>query len=245
MGGMARSRTPRRRAAGALTLLGVALALLSGGPAQAQCTGDEQCRGARACIDGACKARPCVVDVDCPDPQLCEAGICVLFDPGTAAPPPVTLPPPLPPSTRVPVETAPPPPPLKVRRPKKSVVRYRVEERDIPGLWIPGILVTAVTYVVTIPAGFLTNDGGVYSVVPIVGPWLMLSVDDEGTPYWVASGLLQLAGLTAIVLGASLTREVQVPVYALGDAPDAPLLSVLPTQLGRDGVGLGLTVTRF
>ena len=176
--------------------------------------------------------------------------------PASLPPPIPTQPPPVPPpvpsgdsqtpAVTPPTTTTPPPPRVRPRRTRRQVVlEYKTEERSIPGLWIPGIVTTGLTYLITIPVGLGLNEGGAFAFVPIVGPWLMMSVDDEGTPLWIASGLMQAAGLTMIILGVAITRDVKVPVYAMGDEPDAPLLAVLPGQVGRDGVGLNLNLTRF
>lgn len=83
-----------------------------------------------------------------------------------------------------------------------------------------------------------------WGVVPLVGPWVQLgtkpySERDGWMPYLVIDGLLQVAGLTMLILGVSL-RET-VTVYAEG--PGGFELGVVPYG-GADGGGLA-AVGRF
>ncbi len=88
------------------------------------------------------------------------------------------------------------------------------------------------------------GDFRLVGTIPLAGPWIQLAVkptsDRDGwLPYLVIDGLLQIAGLTMLILGVSL-RET-VTVYSEG--PAGFELAVLPSA-GPDGGGLGL-VGRF
>jgi len=85
---------------------------------------------------------------------------------------------------------------------------------------------------------YLWNDFRVYGAIPLVGPWLQLSVkptgftDDGWGPYLIANGILQAAGLTMLILGFVLRKETST--YA--DA--SPSIMVAP--MAREGA-TGLT----
>ncbi len=136
-----------------------------------------------------------------------------------------------------------------VYAPPQRQVRYVEEETSIKGLWIPGIIIFGVSYVLTgVMSSSLSfdDDYASWSWVPLVGPWVALTyadTDDESLGS-VIGGIAQVAGLTMFVLGLSLTRTVRVARYALGDDERAPELAfdALPAPGGGQ---LGLTLSHF
>ena len=153
--------------------------VLMASPAVA-CQNDTECRGGRVCKDAQCVAPGCAADVDCPDPQVCEKGVCT--HPAAAAPP----------------------------RPQ---VYGEPETRGIKGLWLTGSIVLPVTYALTVTVtSILAEDSDKYvslAAIPILGPWLILGEDSGGydAPL-AASGILQLAATTMIIVGVTVRREV-------------------------------------
>ncbi|MEC7518868.1 MAG: hypothetical protein VYE22_03330 [Myxococcota bacterium] len=78
------------------------------------------------------------------------------------------------------------------------------------------------------------------SLIPVAGPIAQMAVvdfDDGWMPWLLLDTILQVGGLTMIILGAAIQQEVEV--YAeLDDGVD---LAVLPT-FGTDGAGLSATL---
>jgi hypothetical protein len=132
-------------------------------------------------------------------------------------------------------------------------VGYEEVQTDIKGLWIAGIPIWTVTYLFTflVTTTVDPNDEElvVFSAIPLIGPWMMLGTGKvaAGAPvgFTVLSGILQTAGLAMIVVGKTVQTTKKVPLYALGDDPDAPLLSLTPGPVGPGAFGLNLTLTRF
>lgn len=130
-----------------------------------------------------------------------------------------------------------------------SLAGPRTVERQtsIKALYIPGIIVFAASYSLSAAFGALSNSGeySAWSAVPLIGPWVALgyaSLDSEigGS---VFGGLMEAAGLVMFVLGLTLKRTVEVPVYSAD--PGDPLRGILtvrsvPVPAGG-GIGLALT----
>ena len=132
-------------------------------------------------------------------------------------------------------------------QPPQRRIRYEERQTSIKGLWIPGIIVFGVSYVIGGLSGLLSN--GSYSDwmwVPVIGPWVALGFADfeEEVTGAVLGGILQTVGLGMFVLGLSLRRTVRVAVYALDEGERAPelALDLLPSP---GGGRVGLTLSHF
>ncbi|HEY8432351.1 MAG TPA: hypothetical protein VIL20_28455 [Sandaracinaceae bacterium] len=128
-------------------------------------------------------------------------------------------------------------------------VRYVERETSIPGLWIPGIIIFGVSYGLTTAAATLSSDGEYadYSLIPLVGPWLMLGTanNDEEVAGALVSGLAQAAGMLMFVLGLSLRERVRVAVYSLEERDErAPRLALEIAPAPAGGVA-GLSLSHF
>ena len=133
--------------------------------------------------------------------------------------------------------------------PPQRQIRYVEEQTSIKGLWIPGIIIFGVSYVLTgVMSSSLSFDSDYtsWSWVPLIGPWVALgyAANDDESVGSIIGGIAQAAGLTMFILGISLTRTVRVARYALGEDETAPELAfdLLPTP---GGAQLGLTLTHF
>jgi len=141
-------------------------------------------------------------------------------------------------------------PTYQVYQPPQRQLRYEEVETSIKGLWIPGIIIFGVSYVLTGTMGStlgLTSDYADWSWVPLIGPWVMLanSVNDDEATGALIGGIAQTAGLAMFVLGLAITRTVRVARYVLNEGDDrSPQLAfdVLPAAGGGQ---LGLTLSHF
>ncbi len=198
-------------------------------------------------------ARPtggCTANSQCRRGRHCVAGRCAW--PSAAAPPPVVLD--QPPARLVPVPPAPSRAAIK-RRLRKVAAKHKIEKRrGIPGLWIPGASTLAGSYLVSnltahsSCGGFsseLSCDEAFIALVPVAGPFILAGVADGQELLWTLEGVGQTIGMTMLILGLVLERDVKVPDVALGDAPDAAHLSVLPGSVGGRGGGLNVGITSF
>lgn len=187
---------------------GIAAALtLTAWNAAAGCETDDECKGDRVCVEGACTAPTsagCSSDVECPGDKICAQGHCTLPSPPAAQAEAPAVP--SPPAAAVRGGDTPPPPP-----PLPPVT----ERRGILGLIIAGPIVLGVSWLATIgvTAG-LDADGDLIgmSAIPIGGPWAMIA-DDRTSEYTAAlavSGILQAGGLTMLILGVAIQRDVVV-----------------------------------
>ena len=75
--------------------------------------------------------------------------------------------------------------------------------------------------------------------IPLVGPWLAATLTDakDYIIFNVLMGIMQGVGAVLAILGLAIQQEWEEPVYALGDAPDAPVLSF---QVGAASLGATL-----
>ena len=129
-------------------------------------------------------------------------------------------------------------------------VSYVDQETSIKGLWIPGIIVFGVSYVLTSSLSALSfaPDYASFALIPLVGPWVMLSVpglNEDEIAGAILGGVAQLAGVTMFLLGLTLRQTVRVAVYSFDDRDErAPRLAldVLPATAGAM---FGVTVTHF
>jgi hypothetical protein len=117
----------------------------------------------------------------------------------------------------------------------------QVVERNMPGLWIPGLAILGGTYLATAAGGAAvregTLDGDRYRAaprlyIPVVGPFLYLpEATQPGRPFVVMSGLLQVGGLAMFILGLVIKRKHLV-YYAEGPAGRPLALSAASTPGG-------------
>lgn len=141
-------------------------------------------------------------------------------------------------------------PTYQVYQPRQRQIRYEEVETSIKGLWIPGIIIFGVSYVLTgTMSSSLSFDSEYvsWSWVPLIGPWVALGYadnDDEMTGSLIG-GIAQAAGLTMFVLGLAIRRTVRVARYVVNEGDDrSPELAfdVLPAAGGGQ---LGLTLSHF
>ncbi|HJL18156.1 MAG TPA: hypothetical protein RMH99_21005 [Sandaracinaceae bacterium LLY-WYZ-13_1] len=117
--------------------------------------------------------------------------------------------------------------------------------RPIWGLAIPGIIGLGVGWVgAPIVAAALDSDGDVIATlaVPVAGPWICLGTCDPGESYvaaLVVDGAIQLAGLTMLIVGLAVQRQVEV-VAALDDGVE---LALAPWGVPSETPSAGLTVS--
>ncbi len=127
-------------------------------------------------------------------------------------------------------------------------VRYEQRESTIKGLWIPGAIVFGASWALSGSVASLSPDGDyqTYAWIPLVGPWLMLTVasSDSETAGALVAGVTQLAGAVMLVLGLSLHDTIRVAVYALGDRPRSPQLA-LELRPALAGATFRATLTHF
>jgi hypothetical protein len=205
----------------------LASALLWSHPVQAQCQSDTDCRAGRVCRDGTCGDRGCTKDLDCPGSGFCQDGGCQI---------PVVRP-----SSAVNPET---------------VLPRQVERRGILGLWLPGLIVEALTWMTTIGVSAVVSDASVrgeavgYSCIPVLGPFIMLgnpggldTRDYQGA--LVASGIVQIASTTLFVVGLVVKHPVEVTALSFGDPANPSRVTLQPTLVAGRGWGLALSLTRF
>ncbi|MBX3272380.1 MAG: hypothetical protein KF729_19125 [Sandaracinaceae bacterium] len=128
----------------------------------------------------------------------------------------------------------------------------RTEQRAHVGLIVGGAVMLGVSWLVNAAlispfAGWSASSGYQPSweafryagLVPVAGPWIQLALkpnglsDDGWGTYLVIDGLLQAAGLTMLILGATITETVTV----YGDRRTGPSLSlgVGPGSLSATG----------
>jgi hypothetical protein len=126
----------------------------------------------------------------------------------------------------------------------------RTEYQNLRGLWLPGIPILAGSYALTVVvnAAATPNDGkriGL-SMIPVLGPWILLSdtLPDYHGPLVVA-GLSQAAGLALLAVGLLVEQPVEVPIGPDSAELRAPRLYALPTAIGVDGAGLVLGIGGF
>lgn len=99
--------------------------------------------------------------------------------------------------------TAPPPAPMTVRRP-------------IWGLVVAGAITLGVAWLATpIVGAAIEADGEEIAMLaaPVAGPWICMGAcydPDDYTAALVVSGLLQLSGLTMLILGLAIQQKVEV-----------------------------------
>lgn len=126
--------------------------------------------------------------------------------------------------------------------------RYVDREESITGLWVSGVIILPVSWVLTWTTATATLDSSrdidywLWSWIPIVGPWAMIAQGDDGSRALngeeiagaAIAGVAQIAGLAMIILGATIKRTVRVATYALDGSERAPelTLGVAPTLGG-------------
>ncbi len=135
-------------------------------------------------------------------------------------------------------------------QPQVRQVRYVEQETSVKGLWIPGIVLFGVSYVLTgtlASAAVASSDYVGYSWIPLVGPWLMLgeAANDEQFAGALVGGIAQAAGLTMFVLGLALRQTVRVAVYSLDESNErAPRLALDLVPAPAGGM-VGLSLSHF
>lgn len=114
------------------------------------------------------------------------------------------------------------------------------EKRGILGLIIAGPIVLGVSWLATIgvTAG-LDSDGDIIgmSAAPLVGPWIMIadSRTEDYTAALAVSGVLQAGGLTMLILGVAIQREVEVAGLGPVELELAPIASPRLVGVGLHG----------
>lgn len=136
--------------------------------------------------------------------------------------------------------------------------QYVERSESITGLWVTGVVLFPVSWVLTWTFTMSTLDSTgrdpdytLWSWVPLIGPWFMLGQGDDGRGLneseiggAVLSGIVQAASLTMIILGLALRRTVRVAAYALDDSERAPQIE-LGLAPAYGGGMLSATLTHF
>lgn len=137
--------------------------------------------------------------------------------------------------------------------------RYVHHSANIPGLYVPGLILLIGGYVVNatgaawLIAEQVANDAApeydwyLYGLIPIIGPFMQFGVDgpqSEGVS--LITGIAEVAGLIMTILGFALHDEWDEPVYVLDENdPRSPRLSFnLDTAPGGGAIATA-TLTHF
>lgn len=207
-------------------------------PARAQCQSDDECKGDRQCDTGRCvtprpAASTCTSDIECDGDLICEAGLCTAPAAAPAAAVPSSEPvSPAPAPTTV---EAPPVYPATVGAPGPD--RGTTTTEPITELIIAGAVTLGSVWALSLSTTGVLNaleesdttgrDVGLMAL-PVLGPWVMLGVTADDVDYddyrlaFAMSGLLQAGGLTMLILGVTLEREVTTDAATLRLTPSAP-----------------------
>lgn len=100
-------------------------------------------------------------------------------------------------------------------------VELREHTESIRGVWIPGLIVLPISWILTWSVASTTTrlegDAIEFSYIPIIGPWLMLGQPMNGEEaYYVLAGIFQGASALALVLGLAIRRTVREQVWVTG-----------------------------
>jgi len=133
--------------------------------------------------------------------------------------------------------------------PPQRQIHYENVQTSIKALWIPGVIVFGVGWVLTGTFGgfSMNSDYNTWTWIPLIGPWVALTYanNSDETAGAVVGGIAQIAGLAMFVLGMTLTRTVRVARYSLNEGdPRSPelALDVLPAP---GGAQIGLALSHF
>lgn len=141
-------------------------------------------------------------------------------------------------------------------------IRYVHRSAATPALFVPGIILLAGGYLTeVVGAPIFASDvySGVssdwlgFAYIPLLGPWLQLTTyDDIGRAvdrgdglFSILDGTAQAVGLVMLVLGLTIREEWDEPVYALGDAPDAPRLAFSASSAPGGGAYASVSLQHF
>ncbi len=88
------------------------------------------------------------------------------------------------------------------------------------------------------------------SAIPLAGPFIISAQKDNGSlrairGISILTGIVQLASLTMTTLGLAIKRTRYIPLYALNDSEDPPVLAVLPSAVGRGGLGVTMNLLNY
>jgi hypothetical protein len=128
----------------------------------------------------------------------------------------------------------------------QPVGQPRQVQRPRMGLAIMGIVMFAVSWVVPTVIGLsIAPEDGIsddfyFMAVPLAGPFIMTGLVENSWPiaFFVLDGILQLAGLTALILG--FTLKSTVTVYSENE--DEQKFAIMPWVAPGSGGAAGLTV---
>lgn len=122
-----------------------------------------------------------------------------------------------------------------------------VREESIREVWIAGILVAGIPYLMTVGLTPLLSDPRVagqamgYVLVPVAGPFLLMTSPIANPSYntpLLASALLQTVGVSMVVAGLAVHRQVPAPGFSLAEGPLTPVVYVEPALGAITGVQL-------
>jgi hypothetical protein len=118
------------------------------------------------------------------------------------------------------------------------IVGYRSETRHPPVIWGRGLGLFLAGWVLdfailTPIANAISNDRSpadeqdawAWSLVPVVGPLVQLGIQAPHPAVPILTGLLQIGGLVAFVVGLTTEETHRVPIYQ-GDPEDPHMLQV-------------------
>lgn len=86
------------------------------------------------------------------------------------------------------------------------------------------------------------EDAWAWALVPVVGPIIQLGVGAPHPAIPITTGLMQIAGLVMFIVGLTSFHDVEIPVYAFGDAND-PRTARLSMDVSPMGDGAYATLT--
>lgn len=128
-----------------------------------------------------------------------------------------------------------------------SVTVYQ-KTRPNPALLVTGGAILAGTYVTTaVVAGQSDHEPDKNLYIPVVGPWLNLADrqcsgcehETRNVTLIVGSGILQGLGAGMVLASFLVPKKVEAATIQAGNVK----MHVLPTQMGRDGAGVGAVGT--
>lgn len=136
----------------------------------------------------------------------------------------------------------------------REIVGYRTEQQAPTSIWGAGLGCFLAGYVLDLiltplanaisddRPGAVEEDAMAWALLPVVGPIIQLAIGAPHPAIPITTGLLQLGGLTALIVGLVSQEDVRVPIYR-GDEDDPNLQADLTLAPTVGGAAAGLTVT--
>ncbi len=130
---------------------------------------------------------------------------------------------------------------------RQRQLQYVDSETSIKALWIPGIILFGVSYVLTasLASELSFGDYALFAWIPLVGPWFMVDAasNDDEIIGGVLGGIGQLGGLTMFILGLVMKEPVRTAVYVdNSERPTSLSFDLRPEPYGASAV---VSLTHF